>query len=63
VIIQEIELRTGSTWYRVLGDWPFWILALAALALSRAATLRRRSAAAPTTVAAPATQHTTASAD
>jgi apolipoprotein N-acyltransferase len=45
VIVQEIELRTGSTWYRVLGDWPLWLLLVLTLAGSRLAARR----ASPTT--------------
>ncbi len=30
VIIRDVPLRTGSTWYRLLGDWP-WRLAVSVL--------------------------------
>ena len=32
VIIHEIDLRTGRTWYVTLGDWP-WIVAVLAVFL------------------------------
>ena len=46
VIVGAVGLRTGDTWYRVLGDLPFALLAAAVLAASHAAT-RRRAVTAP----------------
>jgi apolipoprotein N-acyltransferase len=34
VIIDEVPLRTGTTWYVALGDLPFWVLMAAALAFT-----------------------------
>lgn len=41
VIARAVELRTGSTWYSVLGDWPFGLVAVAGLALCYVAVVRR----------------------
>jgi apolipoprotein N-acyltransferase len=45
VLSHVVELRTGSTWYRALGDWPF--TALAALALLGCHGMVRRSRSSP----------------
>lgn len=52
VITQEITLRTGTTWYRALGDWPFWLLLLAALGGSHLAVRRSRASATAAAAAA-----------
>ena len=33
VITREVSLRTGRTWYQVLGDWPFSVLAAITIGL------------------------------
>jgi apolipoprotein N-acyltransferase len=49
VITHEVPLRTGSTWYRVLGDWPFRAMLAGAFGLSWWAERRRvRSLTPPT---------------
>ncbi len=53
VITQEIALRTGTTWYRALGDWPFWLLLLGALGGSHLAVRRGRRAVEPARSPAP----------
>jgi apolipoprotein N-acyltransferase len=40
VIIREVELRDGRTWYQSLGDWPFAVLAVAVLALGHSRVRR-----------------------
>jgi len=45
VIIEEIELRTGLTWYTRLGDAPVILLVLAVFAASWILTIRRRRSA------------------
>ena len=47
VITHEVPLRTGSTWYRVLGDWPFRALLAGVLGLSWWGARRRASALTP----------------
>lgn len=43
VIVREVPLRSGATWYQALTDWP-WLAALLALAaLTAGAELRARS--------------------
>lgn len=53
VIIDEIELRTGFTWYTRLGDAPFIVLAAALLALAWWGAPRRARAAAPGVLSPP----------
>ena len=47
VITHEVPLRHGSTWYRVLGDWPFRALLAGVLGLSWWGARRRASALTP----------------
>ena len=49
VLVRELPLRSGLTWYTNYGDWPIEILAGAVLALSLIipAPARRRDAAPP----------------
>jgi apolipoprotein N-acyltransferase len=54
VITHEVQLRTGTTWYQALGDWPFRALLVAAVGLSWWGTRRRaRPAGVLTAPAAP----------
>lgn len=45
VIVREVPLRTGTTWYVALGDWPFALLVVLVLAGSWAMVVRSRRAA------------------
>ncbi len=47
VLIDDVELRTGLTWYSRIGDAPWIVLALVALAATWAVELRRRRTAPP----------------
>ena len=46
VIIQELPLRAGTTWYGGLGDLPLWLLLLVVLGGCHVAVRRTRAAAA-----------------
>lgn len=35
IIVHDVPLRTGTTWYVALGDLPFWVLAASVLLLAR----------------------------
>ena len=48
VITQAVTLRSGSTWYRSVGDLPWALLALSALIGCRVAARRARAATAAT---------------
>ena len=41
VLVDDVELRSGSTWYGSLGDAPFIVGILALLVASRWSDLRR----------------------
>lgn len=42
VIVGDVQLSTGRTWYSYLGDWPFALAALMVLGVSIVAARRRR---------------------
>jgi apolipoprotein N-acyltransferase len=42
VIVRDISLRTGTTWYQSLGNVPFWLLLLAVLGVSIGVPWRSR---------------------
>ncbi len=54
VIVRELPLRDGLTWYTSLGDWPFRVLVALALAVAIAIPWRQRRRDAVTT--APTTE-------
>lgn len=57
VIVQEVALRSGTTWYQSLGNAPFWLLLLAVLGASvvvpRRAARRDEDSVAPAPAPAP----------
>jgi apolipoprotein N-acyltransferase len=55
VIVRDLPLRGGETWYTAYGDWPIEILAAAALALSMLLPRRARRRVMRTTAERPPT--------
>ena len=50
MIVREIALRSGTTWYRALGDVPFMFATAGVLGMSWFFTIRRQRRLAPATV-------------
>ena len=42
VIIRDVPVRTGRTWYSATGDWPWWLLSLLVVAATILLTNRDR---------------------